>query len=123
MAITNKQIVFSAWCELVAEGIISEDETIHTYEYWRSIGYAVKRGSKAVISLMIWKYSEKKTANDDGTETDNAKMFMKKAYFFSSSQVEKIQPVKRITAAELVGRPQTIQITSKRKTQTTSSRV
>ena len=60
MAITNKQIVFSAWCELVAEGIISEDETIHTYEYWRSIGYAVKRGSKAVISLMIWKYSEKK---------------------------------------------------------------
>ena len=120
MAITNKQIVFSAWCELVAEGIISEDETIHTYEYWRSIGYAVKRGSKAVISLMIWKYSEKKTANDDGTETDNAKMFMKKAYFFSSSQVEKIQPVKRITAAELVGRPQTIQITSKRKTKTSS---
>lgn len=120
MAITNKQIVFSAWCELVAEGIISEDETIHTYEYWRSIGYAVKRGSKAVISLMIWKYSEKKTANDDGTETDNAKMFMKKAYFFSSSQVEKIQPVKRITAAELIGKPQTIQITSKRKTKTSS---
>ena len=120
MAITNNEIVTAAWLELVAAGVIDEGETIHTFDYWKKSGYIVKRGSKAVCALMIWKHTTKHTTNDDGTEEETGKLFMKKAYFFSSSQVEKIQPVKRITAAELVGRPQTIQITSKRKTKTSS---
>ena len=124
MAVTNKQIVFTAWAELVAAGIISENEDIHTFDYWRSIGYTVKRGEKAITALTIWKHTTKRTTNDDGTITDNSRMFLKKAYFFATHQVEKIQPIKRVTAAEMVGKPQTIQINhKKRKTQTTSSRV
>lgn len=121
MAITNNQIVMAAWLELVAAGIIDESEDLHTFDYWRKCGYTVKRGEKAITSLMIWKHTTKHTTNDDGSITDDSRMFMKKAYFFSTNQVEKIQPIKRVSAAELVGKPQTITITSKRKT--TSSRV
>lgn len=123
MAITNNQIVFTAWCELVAAGIIDESETIHTFDYWKKAGYIVKRGEKAITSLMIWKHGTKKQVDENGNETETGSMFMKKAYFFASHQVEKIQPVKRITAAECVGKVQTITINKKRKTQTTSSRV
>lgn len=121
MAITNNQIVAAAWLELVTAGVISEKEDIHTFDYWRKSGYTVKRGEKAITALMIWKHGTKKQVDENGNETETGSMFMKKAYFFSTNQVEKIQPVKRITAAELVGKPQTITITSKRKT--TSSRV
>lgn len=122
MAITNNQIVMAAWLELVAAGIIDESETIHTFDYWRKCGYTVKRGEKAITSLMIWKHSTKTITNDDGSTEEAGRLFMKKAYFFASHQVEKIQPVKRITAAECVGKVQTITINKKRKTQTTSSR-
>ena len=121
MAITNNQIVMAAWLELVAAGAISENETIHTFDYWRKSGYIVKRGEKAITSLMIWKHSTKTITNDDGSTEEAGRLFMKKAYFFASHQVEKIQPIKRVSAAELAGKPQTITITSKRKT--TSSRV
>lgn len=124
MAITNNQIVFTAWCELVAAGIIDESETIHTFDYWKKAGYIVKRGEKAITALMIWKHGTKKQVDENGNETETGSMFMKKAYFFSTNQVEKIQPIKRVSAAEMIGRPQTIQINrKKRKTQTTSSRV
>lgn len=114
MAITNNQIVFSAWCELVAAGTISENEEIHTFDFWKKSGYIVKRGQKAVCSLMIWKYSTKKSVDDSGNEIENGSMFMKKAYFFSTNQVEKIQPVKRVSAAEMIGK--TIVLQTKPKT-------
>lgn len=120
MAITNNQIVMTAWLELVAAGVISEKEDIHTFDYWRKSGYIVKRGEKAIISLMIWKHSAKTQTDENGNETETSRMFMKKAYFFASHQVEKIQPVKRVSAAEMIGKPQTITISKKRKT--TSSR-
>lgn len=124
MAITNNQIVAAAWPELVAAGTISEDEQIHTFDYWRKCGYTVKRGEKAITALMIWKHSTKTITHDDGSTEEAGRLFMKKAYFFSTSQVEKIQPIKRVSAAEMIGRPQTIQINrKKRKTQATSSRV
>lgn len=121
MAITNNQIVAAAWLELVAAGVISENEDIHTFDYWRKCGYTVKRGEKAITSLMIWKHSMKTITNDDGSTEEAGRLFMKKAYFFSTSQVEKIQPIKRVSAVEMIGKPQTITITNKRKT--TSSRV
>lgn len=128
MAITNNQIVAAAWLELVAAGAISENETIHTFDYWRDYwrkcGYTVKRGEKAITALMIWKHSTKTITHDDGSTEEAGRLFMKKAYFFSTNQVEKIQPIKRVSAAEMIGRPQTIQINrKKRKIQTTKSRV
>ena len=113
MAITNNQRVMTAWLELVAAGVISEKEDIHTFDYWRKAGYTVKRGEKAITSLMIWKHSTKTITNDDGSTEEAGRLFMKKAYFFSTSQVEKIQPVKRVSAAELIGKPQIIQLKSR----------
>lgn len=113
MAITNNQIVAAAWLELVTAGVISEKEDIHTFDYWRKSGYTVKRGEKAITSLMIWKHSTKTITHDDGSTEEAGRLFMKKAYFFASHQVEKIQPIKRVSAAELVGKPQIIQLKSR----------
>jgi hypothetical protein len=45
---------------------------------------------------------------------------MKKAYFFASHQVEKIQPVKRVSAAEMIGKTVVIQTKPKHKKAITS---
>ena len=137
MAITNKMLVLMEQIRLFKAGLLAADysnmitieingkqeeipdiEAIHTYQYWKSIGYYVKPGEKHISELMIWKYTTKRT-NDDNTNADNietSKMIMTKAYFFKASQVEKIKPIQRITAAEIVGKPMTITINKKRKT-------
>lgn len=105
--LTNIEIVAFQWAQLVAAGMISENEEIHTFQKWKSLGYTVKRGEKAVASFTIWKHTTK-TDKESGEES--AAMFMKKAHFFSTSQVEKIQPVKKVSAAEMVGKKVTITI-------------
>lgn len=115
---TNNQIIASASQELAENGIINytgrtfklqlkdgseieykETEPIHTYQVWKSKGYQVKRGEKSIATIRIWKYTSKpgtiKAKNDKGQEieieADDNKMFMKDAYFFKTSQVEKIE--------------------------------
>ena len=105
MRMTNVEIVAFQWAQLVAAGTISESEEIHTFQKWKSLGYSVKRGEKAVASFTIWKHTVK-TDKESGEES--AAMFMKKAHFFSTSQVEKIQPVKRVDPSEFVGVKRTI---------------
>ena len=105
MKMTNIEIVAFQWAQLVAAGTISADEEIHTFQKWKSLGYSVKRGEKAVASFTIWKHTTK-TDKESGEES--AAMFMKQAAFFSTSQVEKIQPVKRVSAAEMVGKKMSI---------------
>lgn len=104
---TNAMIIFSESVKLMEEGIIGttgrtvqmedsegkritlqEPEPIHTYAAWKSLGYQVKKGQKAVASFMIWKHTVKKAKEDD--EEDKERMFMKKASFFTFAQVEKI---------------------------------
>ena len=105
MRMTNIEIVSMAWAELVSNGVISSDEEIHTYAKWRDLGYAVKRGEKAITKLTIWKHTVK--VNKE-TQEEDARMFMKTAAFFSTKQVEKIQSVKRVSAAEMVGKKMSI---------------
>jgi len=115
---TNNQIIANASQELAENGIINytgrtfkitlkdgsveeykETEPIHTYQIWKAKGYQVKRGEKSIATIRIWKYAQKtgtmEAKNDKGetveVETDDSRMFMKDAYFFKSSQVEKIQ--------------------------------
>ena len=102
---TNVEIVAFQWAQLVAAGMISVEEEIHTFQKWKSLGYSVKRGEKAVASFTIWKHTTK-TDKESGEE--ETAMFMKKAAFFSTSQVEKIAPIKRVSAAEMVGKKCTI---------------
>ena len=103
--LTNVEIVSMAWAELVASGTISESEEIHTYAKWRDLGYAVKRGEKCIVKLTIWKHTSR---TNKETQEEESKMFMKTAAFFSTSQVEKITPIKRVSAAEMVGKKCTI---------------
>lgn len=63
-------------------------EEIHTFAYWKSNGYSVKKGEKAIAKFLIWKRVIRK-AKEEGEE-DTAKMFLKKAAFFKGSQVEAI---------------------------------
>lgn len=77
---------------------IEEPEPIHTYAAWKQLGFQVKKGSKAITQINIWKHVSRKEEVEvkytDGTtgteEVDNSKMFMKLSSFFSASQVEAI---------------------------------
>lgn len=102
---TNAEIVALEWALLVGNGVISSDEEIHTFAKWRELGYSVKRGEKACTSFMVWKHTVKK---DKESGEESAAMFMKKAHFFSTSQVEKIAPVKRVDPSEYIGVKRTI---------------
>lgn len=110
---TNEQIIENAKQELLAQGIlkptgriltarledgseiqIPEAEEMHTFQAWKSRGYYVRKGEKAVTRLSIWKYITRKETipMQDGTvqEQDASRMYLKDAFFFSQSQVERI---------------------------------
>ena len=107
MARTNAQIIFDKQMELMEAGVIgttgrqmtfedidgkkhtiSEPEEIHTYAAWKSMGYQVKKGEKAIAKFTIWKQTVKKAKTED--EQDETKMFLANAAFFKSTQVEAI---------------------------------
>ena len=111
MAITNEMIVLEQALALAEAGKIGytgeimtveingeevelrEPEQIHTYARWKTMGYQVRRGEKAVAKFKVWKYvTGKKKQADDGEETEEiagrGKCFLKTAAFFSAAQVE-----------------------------------
>lgn len=62
------------------------EETCHTYAHWKSLGYQVQKGSKALFKAKIWKHVTRK---DKETGDEEGLMFMKTASFFGQSQVER----------------------------------
>ena len=106
---TNQMIIFTAQQELLKEGKIHptgrifkmknddgteieypEAEPIHTYAFWKELGYQVQKGQKAVTQLTIWKHVNGKVDESTGEEGE-AKMFMKTASFFAAHQVKEIE--------------------------------
>lgn len=104
---TNQMIIMMNQVELAKEGILDytgrtidvkmpddsvmsfkEVEEIHTFQKWKSMGFQVQKGEKAVAQFMIWKHVLKKNKE---TDEDESKMFMKKASFFKRSQVKEIE--------------------------------
>jgi len=115
---TNEQIIFSAQLSLLDAGKIQstgrfmtvvdekgeeiqkpEPEPIHTFKKWQDLGFSVKKGEKACISLMIWKHTSKQPdlsaipenaspAEREALSAPIVKMFMKKAHFFAFHQVQ-----------------------------------
>jgi len=102
---TNAMIIFNESQRLAEEGVIKytgkefeavdadgneivvkETEELHTYSVWKDMGYQVRKGEHAVAKIMIWKYTVKK---DKETDEEESQMFMKRANFFSQSQVDK----------------------------------
>lgn len=103
---TNEQIVLDAQLKLMKEGkiqttgrtmicmnmageevLVPEPEAIHTYQVWKSMGYQVQKGQKAIVALQIWKHV---TKVDEETEEETSRMFMKTASFFARHQVEQV---------------------------------
>ena len=89
---TNNAIILGQLMLLIADNKISEEEEIHTYAHWKSLGYQVKKGQKAVAQFPIWKYTSKKKAEEVSEEEAQARgyCFMKLSSFFSTKQVEPI---------------------------------
>lgn len=89
---TNNAIILGQLVLLIADNKISEEEEIHTYAHWKSLGYQVKKGQKAVAQFPIWKYTNKKKAEEVSEEEAQARgyCFMKMSSFFSTKQVEPI---------------------------------
>ena len=106
---TNEQIIENAKQELLAQGILKptgriliarledgseiqmpEAEEMHTYKAWKSRGYYVRKGEKAITRLSIWKHIPKTETIplQDGTlkEIDASKVFLQTAFFFSQSE-------------------------------------
>ena len=91
MAITNKEIIS---LEMATRGI---EEEVHTFAMWKSLGYQVKRGEKALFQTMLWKMKKgKKQDNNDEEQQDDKEVkkynnfFMAKSSLFGRSQVELI---------------------------------
>lgn len=84
MAVSNNQII------LENKILLGINEEIHTFEKWKSLGYAVKKGEKSTIKFPIWKYAGKKIKDEESGEVteSNPHCFMKMSAFFKRSQVE-----------------------------------
>lgn len=81
---TNREIIDS---EKVKIGI-PLDEELHTYAIWKSLGYQVQKGQKAIVSTKLWKnvdVTNKKTGKKE------QKMILCNASLFSYEQVKKIE--------------------------------
>lgn len=67
-------------------------EQIHTYQKWKSLGYQVKKGQKAIAQFPIWKYTKKKDDKMSEEEAqDKGYCFMKVSSWFKFDQVEKVE--------------------------------
>ena len=92
---TNAQIIYVESLELVKQGILKvingQPEPIHTFAKWKSIGYSVKKGEKAVAKITIWKYTSRTKTDEDGNETEDNRCFPKTSAFVKTSQVERME--------------------------------
>ena len=103
---TNEQIIFNNSVKLMESGkigktgrqfevedengnkvMLDEPEPIHTFQAWKSRGFSVKKGEKAVAQFYIWKCVSKQIQDSEGMTEEQKRMFMKKASFFRASQV------------------------------------
>ena len=67
-------------------------EVIHTYAHWKSLGYQVKKGQKAIAQFPIWKYTSKKSKNMTEEEAqEKGYCFLKQSSFFKQEQVEQLK--------------------------------
>ena len=104
---TNEHIILNKRIELMKNGKIEktgrtfeftdasgrvhaleEPEELHTYAAWKTIGYQVQKGQKAVARFRIWKHITKK---DEETEKQEAKMLFIESSFFAQHQVAAIK--------------------------------
>ena len=79
-------------------------EQIHTYQAWKSLGYQVKKGAKAVAQFPIWKHTSKQLdeVDEEGNPKEKSNMFMKVSAFFTKDQVEKLDAKQEVNRKRAV---------------------
>ena len=106
---TNGKIIFDA---AVASGIFTEAEAmgyivsgrrlpLHTYSEWRRMGYQVKQGEHAALTVVLWKYRSE-TVEIDGQEVESGDCYRTTAHLFTAAQVKKAEPVRVKTREEIM---------------------
>ena len=94
---TNMAIIMGQMELLIADGVITEENEIHTYGHWRKLGMIVDKGQKAIAKFPIWKYTKgKKKDMSEEEAQEKGYCFMKNAAWFSDKQV--------ITEAEYIAK-------------------
>ena len=104
---TNEQIIYENSVALMKQGILKcagkmpyiDEETgeesevdmpecIHTFQGWRELGYKVKRGEHHIAEFAIWSPVKQKKQDDD-EDKPKQRMYLRRAFWFTMSQVEK----------------------------------
>ena len=89
---TNVEIIMGNTAMLIADGVLGEEDVIHTYAHWKSLGFQVKRGEHAIAKFPIWKYTKgKKKEMSEEEAQARGYCFMKNSAWFSNKQVEPIK--------------------------------
>lgn len=90
-----------------AERLILAD-SLHTYNAWREQGLQVRAGQKAILSCMLWRWTDKPSkarraeAAAAGQDVEGGEhYYMKRCYLFSAAQVGKPEPVHVKTPEEI----------------------
>lgn len=94
---TNEQIIQKSavhagiFTEAEAAAIISSGRRLplHTYSEWKRMGYQVKQGEHAALTVMLWKYRSEKVELDNGEEAEAGDCYRTTAHLFTASQVER----------------------------------
>ena len=82
-------------------------DSLHTYNTWKAQGLQVKRGQKATISVMLWRWTDKPPKaqrSDSGDDAPDPHYYMKRCYLFTAAQVERPAPVHVKTPEEIAAR-------------------
>ena len=82
-------------------------DSLHTYNTWKAQGLQVKRGQKATISAMLWRWTDKPPKaqrSDNGDDAPDPHYYMKRCYLFTAAQVERPVPVHVKTPDEIAAR-------------------
>ena len=65
---------------------------LKTYAAWKSAGYQVKKGEKALLQVELWTPCKGKIENkEDEEKTEYTKMFLKKSSLFTIAQVKPLE--------------------------------
>ena len=83
-------------------------DSLHTYNTWKAQGLQVKRGQKATISAMLWRWTDKPPKaqrSDSGDDAPDPHYYMKRCYLFTAAQVERPAPVHVKTPEEIAACP------------------
>lgn len=93
-----------------AERLILADN-LHTYNTWKAHGLQVRGGQKALLSCMLWRWTDKpsKARRDEAAAQgkdagEDAHYYMKRCYLFTAAQVERPAPVHVKTPEEIAAR-------------------